>query len=399
MHRRDRHGEFAFRPPGSEDPYRWRPVWECIEERIGCDDGASFAALMEDLGRPPYGLRAGPALLAIAAFILASKDSVAVMERNSFQPELTVAHFMRLAKSPGNFALKSMRESSARKGVVRALATRLSNVGTCTATLSEVSEKLFFWFNTLPAYSLKTSSLSPVAVAVRAALRKASEPGRLFFHDLPVACGALENDVRIDVERFVGTLDEALLEIGEATPRLRSQASAAARAAFGAHDMAALRSQLQDDYEPHQMELVDYRLRTFVERAIDAHVSDDRWLDRIAGHLIGRRLDDWEDDSIDRFEFEIRVVAGNLTRWLALARTRNARSADLRSVHVVGVDGRERVVVVRRDRPNPLLRVRLGAVREALGNESCAVEVLGQLLAEYAEDHVGWHEETEMDPT
>ena len=84
------------------------------------------------------------------------------------------------------------------------------------------------------------------------------------------------------------------------------------------------------------------------------------------------------------------VVAGNLAKWLALARTGRARSADLKSVHVVGIDGREQVVVVRRDRPNPLLETTVEhAVREALGNDPRAMEVLGQLLAEYADNHTG----------
>ena len=164
-------------------------------------------------------------------------------------------------------------------------------------------------------------------------------------------------------------------------------------------DLAALRSQLQDDYGPHGPELADYRLRVFVERAIDPEASDERWLDRIAGHLIGRRIDSWDDETLGTFAFEIRVVAGNLSKWLALTRPTEGRSPDLRSIHVVCMDGRERVVVVRRDRPNALLRGRLNAVREALGNDPRALEVLGQVLAEYAEEHFHVKRRKESEPT
>ena len=193
----------------------------------------------------------------------------------------------------------------------------------------------------------------------------------------------------IDVKRFVESLNNALLELENATPLLRSRAEAAALQAFGAQDLTVLRSQLQNDYAPHRLNLSDYRLQVFIERAVNEEVSVDRWLDGIAGHLTGQRPDNWADDTLDKFDFEIRVVAGSLAKWLALATTKEARSEDLRSVHVVGIDGQERVVVVRRDRPNPLIETRLNAVREALGSDPQAVEVLGQLLAEYADNYIG----------
>ena len=395
IHGKDEQGKFCFGAPEPGDPYRWRPVWDRIAQLLNSDEPMSFAALMEHLAAPPYGLRAGPALLAIAAFVLASKDNIAFIERNSFQPDLTVAHFMRLAKSPGNFALRSLREGSAQNSVVQTLATRLSTIGECRSTVAGVLEKLFAWYNSLPAYALKTNSVSATAVAVRATLRKASEPGRLLFHDLPQACNAVAKDGEIDVERLIHSLDSALFELEEATPSLRRRAAAAVQRAFGARDISALRSQLRNDYEPHRLELGDERLGTFVDRAVNAEVSTDRWLDGIAGHLAGQRPDNWADDTLRKFDLELRIVAGNLAKWLALAKTKQDRSADLRSVHVVGIDGRERVIVVRRDRPNPLLETRLNAVRAALENDAHALEVLGQLMAEYTDDLTGQGEEQE----
>ena len=70
----------------------------------------------------------------------------------------------------------------------RALATRLQVIGTCQPTVAGVSEKALRLVQ-LPYRHMhfKTASVSAIAVAVRGALRKASEPGRLFFHDLPSA--------------------------------------------------------------------------------------------------------------------------------------------------------------------------------------------------------------------
>ncbi|MDD9981072.1 MAG: hypothetical protein OXU81_06900 [Gammaproteobacteria bacterium] len=397
LHTQREHGRFGFGRPEPHDPCRWGPVWDCIEERLASGEEITFAALMDELARPPYGLRAGPALLVVVAFILSLRESVAVIERNSFQPDLTAAHFMRLAKSPGNFTLKSLREGAGQRGVVEALATRLNVIGVCAPTVPGILEALFAWYNSLASHALKTRSVSKVAIAVRTALRKASDPERLFFHDLPRACGAMA-DGGIAVERFVSVLDDALLMLAEAEPSLRLRAAAAAAHAFGVRDVAELRCQIREDYAPYRLNLVDYRLRAFVERAMAADVPDERWLDGIASHLTGGRLSDWEDGTLDRFDFEVRVVAGNLARWLALARAGQAHSTDLKSVHVVGLDGREQVVVVRREHPNPHLVKRLEAVRKALGNDPHTMEVLGQLLAEYAATRQEQQEETEADP-
>ena len=397
IHKENTHGSFVFREPEPGNPYRWRFVWDQIADRLQNCETISFATLMDDLATPPYGVRSGPALLVITAFVLAYRNNIVVLERNSFQPELTIAHFRRLAKSPANFALKLLREESGQVALLQGLATQLQVIAKCKPTMVGVSERLFIWYNSLPPYALKTKSLvSSTAIAVREVLRKASEPVSLFFHDLPYACNALKEDSKIEVERYIGALNEALLELEEATPQLRAKAIAAALHAFGAKNVQALRSQVQSDYEQHRMDLHDYRLRAFIERAMNTEFSPDQWLDGIAGHLIGKRPDNWTDDTLDKFDLEIRNVAGNLAKWLALARTRQSLTSDLKSIHVVSIDGHEKVLVVRRDRPNPYLERQLSDIRKMLGNDPQAIEVLAQLLAEYSDGDSKLREEIEV---
>ena len=389
LHYEDVQGQVAFGPPAPEDPFRWRYVWNRIVDRLETGESISYAALMDDLARPPYGLRAGPALLVIAAFIIASRNNVAIMERKSFQPDFTSAHFMRLAKNPSNFALKSLRENEKQRGLVQALAMGVQVIRACDPTIIGVSERLFSWYNALPSYALTTKLVSATAIAVREALRRAREPGSVIFGDLPSACDAMATDGSIDIELFVKSLDGALLELEEATPILRSKVTAAMLDAFGVHNLDSLRTRIKTDYEARRLELVDYRLRVFVDRALNSEENLSRWLDGIAGHVTGQRPNNWTDETLNKFNYEIRVISRNLEKWLALTKTGQKRSADLRSVHIVGIDGNEEVVVVRRDHPNPVLSTRLCAVRKALGDEPRAIEVLGQLLAEYADSRDG----------
>ena len=392
IHQEGARAKYSFRAPPSEDPCRWGPVWERIAALLDGGEIVSFKELMDDLAKPPYGVRADPALLTIAAFVLASKDSIAVMERNTFQPDVTAAHFMRLAKSPRNFALKSIRENEKHRGVVEALARRLQVLGTCECSVVAVSERLYMWYLALSPHALKTAAISKTAVAVRAVLRKATEPGDLLFRSLPSACGAVAEGGAVDVDRFVVSLNATLLELEDATPSLRKRATTAALRAFGTEDPAALQSRIRKDYTPHRHHLTDYRLRVFLDRVASADASSCRWIDGIAGHLTGHRPDNWTDDTFHKFNVEIRGVARRLAMWFSLVGTSQAHSTDLRSIHVVRFDGHEQVLLIHPDEPNPLLDSRLNAVREALGDEPTPVEVLGQLLVEYADKQNEWYE-------
>ena len=355
IHHEDGNGKYCFRAPPSEDPCRWGPVWERIAAQLDGGEVVSFEKLMEDLAKPPYGVRADPALLTITAFMLASKDSIAIMERNTFQPDVTAAHFMRLAKSPRNFALKSLPDSEKDHAVVEALARRLQVIGTCEPSVVAVSERLYIWFTALSSHALKTAAVSDIAVAVRAALRKATEPGDLLFRSLPSACGTLAENGAVDVDGFVVCLNTALLELEDATPSLKKRATTAALRAFGEKDPTALQSRIQKDYAPHRRDLTDYRLRVFIDRATSADVSSGRWIDGIAGHLTGQRPDNWTDDTLNKFRLEIRRVARRLAMWFSLVGMRQTHSTDLRSIHMVRFDGQEQVLLVRPDEPNPFL--------------------------------------------
>ena len=386
MHRQVAPGRFAFAPPAADALGNWRPAWDRVAELLEAREAVTFARLLEELAAPPYGLRPHPALLLVAAFLLASANQIALMERNSFQPDLTLAHFMRLAKSPRNFALQSLREGPEQRGIVEALASGLRVLGACDATVPAVSERLFTWYNALPPHALKTAAVSEVADRVREVLRRASEPGRLFFVDLPAACDAAGPDGRIDLHSYVAALDAALHQLDRAMPLLRTNAIRRALHAFDADDLRTLRMQLAADYRPHRSKLADNRLRVFVDRAANTETPVDRWLDGVAGHLTGTRPANWGDDTLAGFDSQIHLAAASLRRWLALAGKAGTADHALRAVHVVSADGRERVVVIRPDRPKPMLKARLDALRDALACEPHPAEVLGRLLAEYTED-------------
>ena len=135
----------------------------------------------------------------------------------------------------------------------------------------------------------------------------------------------------------------------------------------------------------------------FVDRATRDDVTDDLWLDGVAGHVLGKRPANWIDRTIDEFDLEVRIIASNLAKWLSLAQTAQGSGAGLKSVHVVGIDGSDRMVVLREQADGDALRSRINAVREVLGNAPDAPHILGRLLEEYI-DHNTDRTDSESQP-
>ena len=339
--------QLRFADPGSHDPLGWAPAWRRIDRMAQGGESVGVDAVISGLGERPIGLRAGPALLLIAAYLLHHRDSIALMERGSFQPEISQAHFMRLVKSPKHFALRRIGAIENTE-VLGSLVEGLSiwsdeRPGT---DVKEVVEALYRWWGRLSEFARSTRTVGPTAQSVRAVLRKAREPIELLLDQLPGACNAVGTD-GIDMERYTLQLDVALTELGDALPKLRSQVEASVLHAFGAREPGELRRQMALDYEGHRLELGSYELRAFVDRALKDDVDDEAWIDGIAGLVVGKRLDGWDDTLVDHFGFEIRGMAQKLARRLALIREGKARAAPVTAIHLTTSDGKERSLFLR----------------------------------------------------
>ena len=368
----------AFRTPPPKDPKNWRPAWNEVEGAIGEREGVSFDSLISLLAKAPFGLRAGPAMLLIAAVMMAHKNTISLLERGTFQPELTGSHFMRLAKTPKHFELR--RVSAVGKTVVfRRLKSDVQLFGgpKVRPELKSMTGALYEWWRTLSDFARQTKHVGKTTEAVRTVIRKSTDPVDLFLTALPNACDAVTSK-GLDIERYTIALDTALTELQDSESSLRTQASVKLTQAFGVRNLSNLRVQIRADYRDQILRLADYDLRAFVDRAMNDELEDRIWLDGVAGLIVGKRLDSWDDDTLDKFSFGIREMAQKLARRLALLREEQSRSAPVTAVHVTRSNG-EHSRYIR----NGVADVRAEKrVREALKGSDEPIAVLISLLEE-----------------
>src|SRR3546814_12857687 len=109
--------------------------------------------------------------------MLAARYRVALMERNTFQPDPSPAHFMRLGKSPGNFALRYLDDAAGSDGVLEALATGLPSLGSPVApTVAPPAARLYRWWNALPQTALAPHAVPQTPPTAPTPLRTPPEP-------------------------------------------------------------------------------------------------------------------------------------------------------------------------------------------------------------------------------
>ena len=386
MHREVRPGQWAFVPPEPNHELRWRPIWDRLGEILQSGSPVAFDRIAELLAEAPWGLRAGPSLLLVAAYMLHHRREVALMERNSFVPELTGPLFMRLAKNPANFALRSIGDGDERTEVLERLASGVAfppEIPRPTAEVKSIVEALYRWFGRLPENARTSERVSSLAKRVRTALTKARDPLDTLFDQLPRACDCISEDGRLDPVAYTEKLSVTLEELGDVDPTQRRLAAASLASAFGQRDAAAVRTRIELEFGALRADLTDYPLRQFIDRALAGGTADDRWLDGIAGLIAGRRIENWDDGSLDTFSFKAREMAGRLSRWLFLKERAAKRCTQMVSLHVVTTSGEERAVVVDGSRVDPGQTDR---VRQSLAEVDDPVGVLAELLAELIDE-------------
>jgi hypothetical protein len=358
LHRYE-NGAFGFYPPrsGATDNSRWLPVWKGLHDFLAVSGNVSLDKILAFLRRPPYGLREGPALLFIVAFILYERRNIALFERNTYLVQFNEDHVLRLTKSPALFTLHLQPRVGGVEGLFHAYATALEPIRLKAEALHDahgIVSCIYRWYSERSEYTMQTNRLSARAKDVRALLKRAADPMELLTTGLPKACGfvdfAKHSDPKEQLFDFAKALSSALTDIDQADAALRDELVAILNGALRIRgSITQLRDHLENNYAPYKEILGDFKLKAALSRALDRTLPDLAWVDSIAALLGERTIALWKDETLDKFKAEAIVFAGQLQRWAALMldhRNRKASVGSLVRVHVTAASGKEHTLLV-----------------------------------------------------
>ena len=417
------HPDHGFSSPRISDA--WAPVWNHLNATLkgATGDAISAAHVLDEIMRPPFGLRQGVASVLLTAALIHNAHDIAIYEHGTFKPRLDAAMSERLVRNPDNFAVKHLAASGTNSKRSRALQNLSEAVATAIeapqpdrpTVLSTVMLLLRPFHTNANSYTRRTKQFaaawgSPDATPerigilrdVRDALVSTQEPDILLFETLPAAVGygPLTASGRgatamraSEIDEFARGVADAVKHINVAYDQLCRHILRVILAATQAKDTTMLAG---DAAHIDDLQVVSAQVRTFAGLARMADSLDPTaFAQQVATAVTGTPPSEWTDADIPGALTRIREIASSFRRVAALAQASRARTGgepfDAIAIDITSTDGRHlpEVVAVRpsdRAALDDSVTSLLHDARDALGDGEAATRALIALLAEHLLD-------------
>jgi hypothetical protein len=382
----EKDGRWTLVEPNAEAPIDITPLWNRISELLQAKPAPTVQTVLDDLASPPYGVRAGPAGVWIAAYLLIRRSQSALFDRGTLQLEVTNELLQRIYKNPGAFEIRELEDGEASTSLLFSYQSVLASIG-CPVegqlTFLELARSLYLWRRRLPDFSIHTGRVSKDASLVRSALEKASDPIELLTGILP----KLHQESGAD-ENLAAWLTRVLSELGTAYRKLQEQITQEVGIAFEmTGKLGHVRSQLQAECAGAASDLGDVRLKSFVLRCTDLSLTDEKWLDSIGSLIVHKPLDTWTDETIGKFVQSLNELCAQYKRWLQYVTQRGKvpREAErFVGVTLTRSGGLESSLFVAATDKSTKLAKRVTTLleKEARGDAKLAAAALAQALAD-----------------
>lgn len=323
LHRAGDDGSYGFHSPNGEgDGATLREAWQVLAGGDG-----SLADVFATWALPPFGMKAGVMPVIALAFLLASREHVALYVDEVFQSEIDDLVVDRLLQKPAALRTRKLDRSVGQTAFLGGLAEALELPGASPAL--PVAQALFRRFAKLPQYSKRTAALPPSALAVREAVLRSNDPETLLFEALPAALGDGRPEPAVVVAGLVACEEAYTALLAEVRTAL---ARALGADALDFHGVARRAESIRNLTN-------DFAFEAFCTRAaaFDGGEGD---LEGLASLLVHKPAHSWSDRDREQALLELARLGRRFREAEALASVRDRRSSTEAMALVVGVDPR-----------------------------------------------------------
>jgi hypothetical protein len=339
----------VFVTPGQqgEDSSNLLPIWQaaakCLKDN---SDRTVTVSEIYDIWRvPPYGVRDGLMPVLIVAYILSDRSNLAFYRDGIFQSRLRDLDIEILVKDATAIQLRCINLSEVSKKLLSGMAetVRLLDAENILKHLEpiDVARGLVAIFDKVHPWAHRTMHLSKDAIRIRNLFKKANDPNKFLFNDIP---GLLNEDVDLNnaatINQAVELVYSGLKELKEAYQgelnRLREMMLAELQVPNLSPQVLA---ELRERAENVKQLSGDFRLEAFVVRLADfsGTVAD---MEGLASLATNKPPKMWLDNDVDRAKVEITALAQKFIRSESFARVKGREDKRQSLSVVVGLNGR-----------------------------------------------------------
>lgn len=294
-----------------------RPLWDCVDNILeGADGLVSASDILDAWQAAPIGLKRGLGPVYLVAYILSRRDRVATYSDGLFQAGFNDLCVEYLVRDPADITLRRI----ALEGFV---GEALETLGRLVAPSSPrtplaVARMIVEDYDRLVPWTKRTQDLSAGALKLRETLKRASDPNKLLFDDLPDLAAEASND-RPKADAMALLIRDLMAELRAAYPKVLDRLKDLLLRELDVRgedelDYRTLRSRAENIRQVAG----DLRFEAFVGRLSQFHgtVEDVEGLAAIAADKLPR---DWNDTDRQRAGVGIAELSAQFLRTEALA--------------------------------------------------------------------------------
>tara|TARA_R110000787_G_scaffold63679_11_gene144028 strand:- start:113903 stop:117076 length:3174 start_codon:yes stop_codon:yes gene_type:complete len=317
------HAGGMYRVPAKGDVLR--PLWREADRLLATSEGGIVTAeeVIHAWGKSPIGLKAGLGLVYVVAYILSRRDSVAVYGEGIFQSSFNELCVEFLARSAKDIGLRRVEMEGFIGDTLEVLGGLLKHSKSAEPLI--VARSIIGEFDALVPWTARTQSLSPQTLRVREILKRASDPNKLLFEDLPRLTEPL-TDGSYDPNATAVLLRDALAEMRAAYPKVLDELKDLILRELdvrGQSDLAL--KDLRDRADNIRHIGGDLRLEAFVGRLTQFHGTRED-MEGIAGVAVNKLPRDWNDGDREHAAVGLVGLATSFLKTETIARVKGRKN-------------------------------------------------------------------------
>ncbi|MBP6862207.1 MAG: hypothetical protein KBC57_07605 [Neisseriaceae bacterium] len=303
-----KNGQWAFSAPDN-DQYRLAPLWQATDALLQAKDtDIDIKEVYQLWESAPFGIKKGLHVFLMATYLLTKVEQVAVYLNGTFFPTINDLFIDYLIKSTSDIRVRYVSHDQSENLLLNTMVHRFENMPTFGFNLTEgassleVARALVMASKRLNPWVMRTKELAPQTLKLREALKRAEDPNKLLFDDIPAIFNSDSHQAILD------GLCASLTELFDAYPLLIEK--------LGRVIMAELHVSLAT--EP-MMEKLRARAKSIHQQSgdfrVDALTSRLATFDQTANAISGiaslavnKPINDWIDLDVKKAEIEIAVL-------------------------------------------------------------------------------------------
>ena len=313
-------------PEPHDDPCRLFPAWNAAREflRDNMQRTVSISEVYTVWRDAPFGIKDGMLPVLLVAFILSMQSEVVLYRQGIFQSRMTDLDTDYLAKDPSTIELRWLSLSEESRWLLSCLASIVREMHPAQTLVGlepiDVARGLVSIYDVLPMWVKRTQRLSANAKRVRELFKKANDPNRFIFDEIPDSLSGTDDlNAGTRLQQTMSSLIDGLRELREAYPsmlhRLRDTLLTELEVPSTSE---AMLKELHARADNVRQLSGDHRLEAFVIRIAEFQSSDED-MESLASLATNKPVAQWVDPDYDRATVEVADLAQQFKRLEAFA--------------------------------------------------------------------------------